>query len=310
LRGGRARAYSRAVAKKQSNTALYVALAVAALALVGAVVGVKFLSSPPPPPPPPPPPTAERSVTSVLRYTEGYYRAILDEDARKYHVAPPPLDELGAPFKHALELSSARPLRIGETIETPHLKLTAEVLKEWSTGGDGQGFRYQHLVLAIANRGDGALAYRVDTTVSHPERCRTKGAIPHDAIALAAGERARRTECLWHPGETLTVDRVEVIELPPLSYHYVSRLDPTQIGLDRRTADGHAPPRGKPCPFVPWREIESSGAAWADVIDFYARHSCDEYAFFAGYHFRDAPGPLPVRPPEPTSAPADAAARD
>lgn len=245
-------------------------------------------------------------MTAVLRYTEGYYRAVLDEDAKRFHVDPVTPADLAAPLVHAVELSSPRTLRVGESVETPHLKVTAEIVKEWASSGGGQGFRYQHLVAAIHNRTERALAYRVDTAVAEPERCRGKGAIPHDAVAIAPGERLQRTECLWHPGETLRVLRIEVIELPPLSYYYVSRLDPAQIGLDRRAAEGHAVPRAKPCPFVPWREIEASGAGWPDVIDFYARHNCDEYTFFGGYRFRDAAGPLPARPPDTTP---DAGAR-
>jgi len=31
------------------------------------------------------------------------------------------------------------------------------------------------------------------------------------------------------------------------------------------------------------------------VIDFYARHNCDEYSFFRGYRRWTAPGSLPAR---------------
>jgi hypothetical protein len=287
---------------KRKNTGLYAALAVAALALVAALVGIRFFSPPPPPVTPPPgapavPPT-ERQVTATLRYTDGYYRAVLDEDAKRFNVAAVSPDALAAPLVHSVELKAPRTLRPGESIETAHLKIALAVVKEWATGGSGQGFRYEHLVLSVANRTDKPLAYRVDTAMDHPDRCRTKGAISHDAIALGAGERIERTECLWHSGETLRVERVEVIELPPLSYYYVSRLDPTQIGLDRRVSAGHTPRKAKLCGFVPWREIESSGATWADVIDFYARHNCDEYTFFAGYRMSEGPVTLPARPPQ------------
>jgi hypothetical protein len=289
--------------KKQSNTGLYVALAAAALLVVAAVVGTRFLSPAAPPPPPPAPPAPEHSVLTLLRYTDAYYRSVLDDGAKRFGLQPPELSELAAPLAHSVELNRARPLKLGESFETAHLKIGARAVKEWAVNGDNQGFRASHLVLTISNRTRRPLAYRVDTQVSHPEHCRTKGAIPHNAVAVGPGAAVERTECVERPGDTLAVTRVEVIELPPIGLPYVSKLDPSQIGLDPRTSDGHVPPGGKACQFIPRREIESSGAGWADVIDFYARHDCDEYSFFAGYRFRDRPGPLPARPPDSTAAP-------
>jgi hypothetical protein len=244
-------------------------------------------------------------VTLLLRYTDAYYRSVLDEDAKRFGLQPPDPAALAAPLAHSVELTHARPLKIGESFETEHLKIGAHAIKEWAVNGDNQGFRAGHLVLSISNRTRRPLAYRVDTVVSHPEHCRTKGAIPHNAVALGPGATAERTECVERSGDKLSVTRVEVIELPPIGLPYVSKLDPSQIGLDPRTSDGHVPPGGKACRFIPRREIESSGAGWADVIDFYARHDCDEYTFFAGYRFRDRPGPLPARPPDAGGSPAD-----
>src|SRR5262245_47255004 len=84
----RVRGQSAGVARKK-NTALYAAVAVAALAVVAALLGVRLLAPPPPPPPAPPapPPPPERSSTVTGRYTEGYYRTVLDEGARRFRVA-------------------------------------------------------------------------------------------------------------------------------------------------------------------------------------------------------------------------------
>jgi hypothetical protein len=259
------------------------------------VVASKFLMRPPPPPPPPPPPAPEASVTGMLRYTAGFYRAILEEDSKHFGIPPVTADVLAAPLLRTDEVSSTRTLKPGETLETPHLKLQTQVIKEWAKGGSGQGFRFEHLVLSIVNKSGGPLAYRVETAVDQPEKCRSQGAISHNAIALAAGEKVERTECLYHPGMTLKVNAAETIALPPIGYFYVSRMDPSQIGLEGRTSAGHAPPHSLPvCKFVPWRDIELGGASWADVIDFYARHNCDEYTFYRQYRFRTAVGPLPA----------------
>ncbi len=170
------------------------------------------------------------------------------------------------------------------------------------------------MILEITNKTDRALAYRVDTAVEHPEKCKSQGAILHNAIALKPGETLRRTECLWRPGAMLTIKRVETLELPPISYYYVSRLVPTQILLDERTALGHEENKVRPCQFVPWRDIaasaKTSGTEWGDVLDFYARHNCDEYSFWRGYHRWTTAGTLPSRAPAGTTAPSPTIAPD
>ena len=184
------------------------------------------------------------------------------------------------------------------------------MIKEWARTPSGQGFKYEHIVLSITNRSDKPIAYYVPTTVSHAENCQSQGAIEHNAIALKPGETIERTECLWHKNQTLRVNAVEAMELTWLGYYYVSRLNPVQIMLDPRTAAGHrVPPPAKECSFVPWRDIQASAeqahTAWADIIDFYARHNCDEYSFFRGYRRWTAPGSLPARAGATTAAGVD-----
>ena len=140
----------------------------------------------------------------------------------------------------------------------------------------------------------------VETTINHPESCQSQGAIAHNAVALKAGESAERTECLWHKDTALTLRSVEVVELPVIGYYYVSRLNPNQILLDDRTSAGHTVPApAKECSFVPWRDIQASTSelhtGWADVVDFYARHNCDEYSFYRGYRRWTTAGTLPAR---------------
>lgn len=286
---------------KENNTLLFVALGAAALLLVAAIVGMKFFA-PRPPPPPPPAPAAPQVLPTQ---TPMMYRANLDDDARRYGVPLTSPEALAKPLTHTVELDAPRTLKPGETIETEHLRITASIVKEWAKTENGSGFRFDHLVLSVANRSDDALAYRVDTRVTQPEKCSSMASIAHNAVALQPGEVARRTECLFHPGMVLTVGPVETVTLPAIGYYYVSRLTPQLIGLDARTGTGHTPPKDVPfCKYVPARDIESSGAAWADVIDFYARHNCDEYRFFRTYRFRRAAGPLPAGPDENTPPPA------
>ncbi len=287
-----------------SNQLLIVGLVGCAAIVVVVVISMRLLQHDPPPPPPPPLPTAERSVNAVLRYTPGYFKALIDDDAKRYGITPAPsIDELSRPLVYGDELAAPRRLRgKGDKTATAHLSVATKVVKEWASTSTGERFRFEHLVLTITNLTNRPLAYRVQTSVDHPEHCGSKGSLAHNAIALGAGETVERTECLWHPGDMLNVNKVETLTLTPLGYRYVSRLVPTQVLLDERTATGHeAPPGVKPCQFVPWREIQSAvktgGIGWADVMDFYARHNCDEYSFWEGYHRWKKPGTLPSHAP-------------
>ena len=284
-----------------ANALLGIGVAVCATVIVVAVVSLRFLQKEPPPPPPPPPPAPAESVGRIIRYSPEYYKALTEDDAKKYKVAASDPATLAQPLPYAAELGQPRALKVQrDSFETPHLKLTSRVIKEWARTPSGQGFKYEHIVLSITNRSDKPIAYYVPTTVSHAENCQSQGAIEHNAIALKPGETVERTECLWHKNQTLRVDAVEAMELTWLGYYYVSRLNPVQIMLDPRTAAGHkVPPPAKECSFVPWRDIQASAeqahTGWADVIDFYARHNCDEYSFFRGYRRWTAPGTLPAR---------------
>ena len=285
------------------NALLGIGVAICAVVIVIAVVSLRFLQKEPPPPPPPPPPAPAQSVGRIIRYSPEYFKAATEDDAKKYKVAPIDPATLAQPLVYAAELTAPRPIKIErDSFETPHLKITSRVIKEWARTPSGQGFKYDHVVLSITNRTDKPIAYYVPTWVSHAEACQSQGAIEHNAIALKPGETVERTECLWHKNQQLKVTGVEAMELTWLGYYYVSRLNPVQIMLDARTAAGHhVPEPAKECSFTPWRDIEASAeqahTGWADVIDFYARHNCDEYSFYRGYRRWTAPGSLPARAP-------------
>jgi hypothetical protein len=125
---------------------------------------------------------------------------------------------------------------------------------------------------------------------------------PRDRLSQAfvhEVEKGRTTDTPYGPIVHLDLrHQVEVMELLPLSAYYVGRLPANPIFYDPRTAAGHVPLKGRICPQTfSWREIqegiEKKQIGWKDVIDFYARHNCDEYTFWKGYHRWKAPGTLP-----------------
>jgi hypothetical protein len=144
------------------------------------------------------------------------------------------------------------------------------------------------MVLSIENTTDTALAYKIDTRPSRgTQACQQKEDLIHNAMAVAAGDAELRSECIYRSGWKLKIRKVETVELPPVSYHYVSRLPAPQIGIERRATRGHRPPRGKSCqlvlPATVAKGIESGETPWLDVVDFYARHRCETYTFPGSY---------------------------
>jgi hypothetical protein len=281
---------------------LAAAVSLVAVASLGIGMVALFGGGPPPPPDRPrPPPPPEAMMNGELRYSPVIYRAQIEQDARKYGVAVPLAGELEAPFLYLEEQAQRRRLSTKAPIETQHVRLSLDIEKRDAVQ-DGQRLRSEHMVLRIENRTGKYLAYRVETDLADKKRCGAKGDIPHNAMVLGPHQTLRRSECVYRGDPSLEVARIEIIELPPLAAVYVGRLPPITALYDKRTSGGHVPEKGSVCPQTfSWREIrdgiDRKELGWRDVIDFYARHSCDEYAFFRTYRFRtDAGAPLPSRP--------------
>jgi hypothetical protein len=279
-------------------------LAVGLTGLAVIVVGTLVLYSgepPPAPEPPQPPPPPEVLMNSVLKYSQPVWMALVETDAKNFKIPAPTLQDLSQPNGYFHELTASRRLKVRTSLETAHLKISLEISKRRASM-DGQSFAMEHLVLRIENRTATYLAYRVDTTVTDRAKCSSKGDIPHNSLVLEPRQILLRTECLYRNDESVDVRNVQVIELPPISAYYISRLPPNQTLTDPRTSSGHVPLAGTVCPQTfSWREIQDGidkkQLGWRDVIDFYARHNCDEYSFFRSYRYRSDPGaPLPARP--------------
>jgi hypothetical protein len=280
------------------------ALVVVISGLLIIAIGLGLLHAGGPAPAPPRPKIAEPAdTTAALKYSPTLYRATVEQDARSFGIPLPVADEMARPFPYFDEWSAERKLKVGGSMQTDHLRLSLIVKKEAGSMA-GQLYRADHLVLQIENLSDHYLAYRVQTHVSDEKRCDTKGDTPHDAIVIEPHQTIRRTECLYRSDEKVDIRGVEVMEIPQLAAHYVSRLPPGLVLYARRTSAGHVPIKGAICPQTfSWRDIRDGAdrgeLGWRDVIDFYARHNCEEYSFFRSYRQRsDVNAPLPARPPD------------
>lgn len=189
----------------------------------------------------------------------------------------PGAEEMARGFPHQQSTARQR-LEVGQSIEAAGLRIAAVVVNGV-------------MALRIENLAAAPVAYRVDAQADRGRACRG-ASLRHDALALGAKGSANavavRGLCPARSESGVTLGRVETVQLPALGFHYVSRMRPAQLGLDEEQVRGHRPGTELAgCePAAPaWLEgdIESGRTTWRDLVDFYARHPCDKYAFTQGY---------------------------
>ncbi len=275
-----------------------------AIVIVGAVLTgilvilLRFCSDPTMPPKPPIPPVPQgdgmKTVSQIITKNKVAYESLLKQDAKRFGAKPITAEEIGRKLVHRVEdrryeLSVKRP-----SVEVVGLKLTVKIRR--SRRNDRK-----QLLLQIRNMTSMNLAYQIDTSREHGSRaCRGRDVLDHNATAIRPREVITRVECLYRKGwKSVKIHRVETVELPDLSYYYISSLRPENIGLNSRVTKGHTPS-------VPTcdmsqsaslaHEIRQGNVQWFDFIDFFARHSCKDYRFPPTYRAfeSDHQKPLPV----------------
>jgi len=284
-----------------NDSAFRVAVLVTAVALAGAIARISFCGSvdlPAIPPRPRPKPVQVARVTATVEADPGVYAEHLAKDSRALRIEPPVTP---ADMSRALVFASHdQPITLAPkgkhaTAEVLGLKLSLAV-------SDIEGTPRRQMVLSIQNTSDAYIAYRIASRPSQGTReCHEKLDIAHNAIALAPGEKVRRSECIYRSGYRLFISRVETAVLPKLSYHYLSSLPPSALGLDLLSSRGHRPAGGRSlCRVFQSASLDealrTAKTTWRDLVDFYARHSCQIFTFPDGYKAftRDGERPLPA----------------
>jgi len=226
--------------------------------------------------------SAEKFSAGVDRNPE-VWANYLKRDAQTYGVGAPDPEQLQSPFEYRIDDKGylLEPGTDDNSVEAAGLRLTVSTR-------DMRGSNKKLMVLSIENTTDHAMAYKIDTRPSRgTQACQQKEDLVHNAMAVAAGDAEMRSECIYRKGWKLKINKIETLAVPDLSYHYVSRLAPPQIGYESRVAAGHKPPRGQGCqlilPATTAQAIETGEIAWHDIVDFYARHRCETYTFPASY---------------------------
>ncbi|MFH1132352.1 MAG: hypothetical protein V1754_13535 [Pseudomonadota bacterium] len=287
---------SRSLLESITPKQLTVGMAVFGLTVI--VGGTCLLYSSPAklPPPGDPPPETEYATIDSPRFQKQIYVSRVKKIMTQLGLSKLTIADIKKGNLRNTEFFGEYQLKIGKEFETPSLLIKASSRK-LLVGQEGNNYRAKHLTLEITNKTDKFLAYRVRTTISGD--CRGQGFLPFNALALKPHERIERSECLLNKTYDLAIKQVEVMELTSLGYHYVSRLDPLRMQFDRRTSEGHQTSILPTCKMLPWRvfaqEFNAKKLEWYDVIDFYSRHDCDHYAFYAGYKWaKSGPTQLPA----------------
>ncbi|MBV1861171.1 MAG: hypothetical protein KUG77_22330 [Nannocystaceae bacterium] len=200
---------------------------------------------------------------------------------------------------YAVELEQSTVLAPNRSWSSPHLKITA-VLDKVAYQKHGATVSARHSIALVENISQTPVAYRLRLTSDARGRCEVHGARQHNAMALMPGEKAEIVVCAG--GGKIRVQRVEILEISALGHRYLSRVPPRAVSVDSLSAYAHAPVAGtKPCETVDVSGVSLSlregTVGWADVVDFYSRHSCDRFRYFHEYrHQGGAPEKLPAKP--------------
>jgi hypothetical protein len=240
---------------------------------------------------------AERQHDQALD-PEAFARAVAD-DAAGFGLEGFDPEALGTAQPYALLIEDGVVLAPGQSWSLGGIRVAVTAEKvQYQKLGAMVGAR--HSIAVITNVSKRPLAYFARLRSQERGLCEVRGSRMHNAIALMPGESAEIVVCAG--AGQVRVDRLEVLEISPLGYHYISQLPPGAIGHDSITAGGHQPMSRVPvCHGVDVTglsaQLRQGLVRWVDVIDFYSRHNCHRFQFFDGYRHEPAARPVPARPP-------------
>ncbi|HUS29425.1 MAG TPA: hypothetical protein VMZ53_12990 [Kofleriaceae bacterium] len=247
--------------------------------LVALIVYLRFcgsISLPSKPPPPTGPSGTQRELLNKSTGSKSVYKSFLDSDAQNAGVSSPSVSDMSKKLAYHVE-DARHVLEPGKPpIDLAGLRLHLERSSD-------------QVVLVIENKLDSDVAYNVTTSVSSgSSQCTKAPALPFNAMVISKGSSERRTECLWRDGMSITVTKVETLEVLPLSAWYLSQVSPQQVGVEDRIARGHhGVQTSETCsqimPAVVRTGLERGDLGWRDLVDFYARHRCQSYQFPVTY---------------------------
>src|ERR1043165_7545293 len=262
-----------------------IGVGVTGIALVAGIATVRFCGSVSLPPKPPPPVVLHGTSSELLTRSSaspGVYQDFIARDAAKAGVRAPTLDELSRKLPYRVD--DARHVRaVGQpALEVAGVRLRAIRIED-------------AIALEIANAPGSDIAYDVPSIPFPATGGASAPVRALNAMTIRKSASETRIECGWRDGITLTVTRVETIEVNPLSAWYLDHVPPSAVGIEPRIARGHRQPEtAERCAFAMSQAVRSGlergQIGWRDLIDFYARHRCQTYQFPMSYRAFRADG--------------------
>jgi hypothetical protein len=218
--------------------------------------------------------------------SEAYHQATLDDALARYGVAAPERERLLAPntFFHVASPDDPRFLAPGAGLRKGglELKVVVEVIE---VERRGISTKSEHTLIKLENVGASPLAYFLDLR-SRSGDCQTRALTRFNIMALRPGEIGELSVCAG--AHEVEIEDLRIMEVTEIGAVWVSKIPARAVGHDEIGARSHYPGPGvEPCTEISAtelaRRLEAREVAWEDIIDFYSRHDCDHYRWFAGY---------------------------
>lgn len=243
--------------------------------------------------------TQEQDRKVAKQFDERAFGEGAVQDATRFGIAPFEPASLAKPNRYVNALAEPVVIKPGRSWTSEHIKVGVS-LDKVQYNQHGATISARHTIATFENVSKGPVAYFASVRSAERGRCDVRGARQHNAMALMPGEVAEVVVCAG-TGK-VRVDRLEVLEVSPLGYVYVSRVPARAVGHDGITGGSHSPMnRVQVCQTVDTKGIAGKLAQgltrWRDVVDYYARHDCERFRFFFDYrHTDDGPARLPALP--------------
>lgn len=243
--------------------------------------------------------TQEKERKVAKQFDERAFVEGAQQDATRFGITPFEFLSLAEPNRYVNALTDPVVVKPGRSWSSEHIKVTVG-LEKVQYNQHGATISARHTIAKFENVSKTPIAYFASVRSAERGRCDVRGARQHNAMALMPGEVAEVVVCAG-TGK-IRLDRLEVLEVSPLGYVYVSRVPARAVGHDGITGGSHSPMNRVPvCQTVDTKGIAgklSQGLTrWRDVVDYYARHDCERFRFFFDYrHTEEGPKRLPALP--------------
>ncbi|MEX1368128.1 MAG: hypothetical protein AB1Z98_33675 [Nannocystaceae bacterium] len=242
---------------------------------------------------------ANEALPRSLELDPTQFETWMREDLESFGLPPMSIVELAAPNAYFDEIGEPVVVGPGKTWSSPHLRIKVR-LDKVNYMQRGARVSSVHVIARAENVSEVPIAYRL-VLRGEAGKCEVRGAREHNAVALAPGESAEIVVCAGR--DRVRIEALEVLEVSPLGYHYLSQLSPMVFGQDAISSAAHRPQvTSTRCDDVDAKThaayLEAGTVTWADVADFYSRHNCQRLRMPPGYRRAVEPLPtLPVIPP-------------